>query len=372
MDAAGMSMAMGAFVAGLMLADSAFRHELEADIEPFRGILLGLFFVSVGMSINLDTILYSWWLVALAVPAVMLLKAGVLFGLARLFGSPHNDAVRVALLLPQAGEFAFVLFASASAARALWPSETALVAGIVTLTMALTPIAVMLGRHLLIAEKAEEIEEDFEGAGGSVLVIGFGRFGQIVAQVLLAREVEATFIDANAERIRQAARFGFRVYFGDGTRRDMLRAAGAGKAAIICICVDRKSVANRIADLVMREFPDAKVFARSWDRAHTLELLAKGVDYELRETYESALKFGAETLRGLGLEAGAIDDVVAEVRRLDADRLALQRSGDLYAGRFAGPREVQPEPLTEPARRGDGRRRDPGETPPAPDMRAAE
>lgn len=142
----GMSMAMGAFIAGLMLADSSFRHELEADVEPFRGILLGLFFIAVGMSIRLDTIIYSWWQVALAVPAVMLIKAAVLYGFGRLFGSRHNDSVRLALLLPQAGEFAFVLFASASAVRAIWPSETSLVAGVVTLTMALTPLSVMLGR----------------------------------------------------------------------------------------------------------------------------------------------------------------------------------------------------------------------------------
>ena len=262
----------------------------------------------------------------------MIVKAVILYGLARLFRSSHNDAVRVALLLPQAGEFAFVLFASASAVRALWPSETWMVAGIVTGTMALTPVSVMLGRYLLKPEEKEELEEDFEGAGGSVLVVGFGRFGQIVSQVLLAQQIDATVIDANAERVRQASRFGFRIYFGDGTRRDVLRAAGAERATIICICVDAKETANRIADLVMSEFPNAKLYVRSWDRAHTLELLAKGVDYELRETYEFALLFGADTLRGLGFDADEVDTLVAEVRRRDADRLALQRSGDLAAG----------------------------------------
>ena len=144
--------------------------------------------------------------------------------------------------------------------------------------------------------------------------------------------------------MRQAARFGFRIYFGDGTRRDVLRAAGAEQAAIICVCVDKADVANRIVDLVMHEFPAAKVYVRSWDRGHTLELLAKGVDYELRETYESALAFGAETLRGIGFTADEADEVVAEVRRRDADRLAVQlqrRPGDgrrcrQAAGRDAG------------------------------------
>jgi CPA2 family monovalent cation:H+ antiporter-2 len=306
------------------------------------------------MSINVDSILYSWWRIALAVPVVMLIKAAVLYGLARLFRASRNDAVRIALLLPQAGEFAFVLFASASAVRALWPSETSLVAGIVTVTMALTPFSVMLGRYLVKPEQPEQLEEDFEGAGGNVLVIGFGRFGQIVSQVLLAQHIDATVIDFDAERVRQASRFGFRIYFGDGTRRDVLRAAGAEQATIICICVDKREVTTRITDLVMAEFSNAKVFVRTWDRAHTLELLAKGVDYEMRETYESALAFGADTLRGMGVDAETTDGVVADVRRRDADRLAEQRSsGDAAVGW-----QPVPEPLVPPVKRGDGRRRE--------------
>jgi CPA2 family monovalent cation:H+ antiporter-2 len=353
MDAAGMSMAMGAFIAGLMLADSAFRHALEAEIEPFRSVLLGLFFLSVGMSINLDTILNSWWRIALAVPVVMLLKASVIYGLTRLFGSGHNDAVRTALLLPQAGEFAFVLFASASAVRALWPSETSFVAGIVTVTMALTPFALMLNRFLIRSEEGDDsIEEDFEGAGGSVLVIGFGRFGQIVSQVLLAQHIDATLIDASAERVRQASRFGFRIYFGDGTRRDVLRAAGAEKASVICVCVAKPQVSDRIVDLIKSEFPNAKVYVRSYDRTHTLELLAKGVDYEMRETFESAMVFGGEALRGLGLDPILVEEVIEDVRRRDADRITLQRSGGIHAGREEAPAApVMPEPFVRPTRR---------------------
>jgi CPA2 family monovalent cation:H+ antiporter-2 len=356
MDFAGMSMAMGAFIAGVMLADSSYRHELEANIEPFRGLLLGLFFMAVGMSINVENILYSWARIALAVPIVMLVKAVVLYAIVRLSGAVHNEAVRVALLLPQAGEFAFVLFASASAVRALWPSETALVAGIVTFTIVLTPVAGLLLPYLLRKEEDEVLEEDFEGAGGSVLLVGFGRFGQIVAQVLLARNVDATIIDANAERIRQAARFGFRIYFGDGTRRDVLRAAGAEKASIICICVDQAAVATRIAEIALAEFGNAKVYVRSWDRAHTIELLGKGVEYELRETYESAVVFGAQTLLGLGIPAAEVDATVTDVRRRDADRLALQVGGDLYApGPFGPRRDVEPEPLVAPAHRTEAR-----------------
>jgi CPA2 family monovalent cation:H+ antiporter-2 len=196
------------------------------------------------------------------------------------------------------------------------------------------------------------MEEDFEGAGGSVLVIGFGRFGQIVSQVLLAQHIEATLIDASAERVRQASRFGFRIYFGDGTRRDVLRAAGAGQASIICVCVAKPVVSDRIVDLVRSEFPNAKLYVRSYDRTHTLELLAKGVDYEIRETFESAMAFGGETLRGLGYDTDEVAAVVEEVRRRDADRLTLQRSGGVHAGGEVPPAQaLKPEPLVPPARR---------------------
>ena len=352
MEFAGLSMALGAFLAGLILADSSFRHELEADIEPFRGILFGLFFIAVGMAIDPDNLLQSWWQIGLAVLAVMTAKALILYALARIFRAKHNDAVRIALLLPQAGEFAFVLFASASAVRALWPSETAFVAGIVTVTMALTPLCVLLERFLLIKEEEETIEEDFEGAGGQVLIIGFGRFGQIVSQVVLAQHIDTTLIDSSAERVRQASRFGFRIYFGDGTRRDVLKAAGAEQASIICICVAKPDVSNRIVELVGAEFPNAKVFVRSYDRNHTIELRAKQVDYEIRETFESALAFGSETLRGLGFAADEAETLVEEVRRLDAERLEEQLGGETAGGLDAArPGGLKPEPLIRPARR---------------------
>ncbi len=234
----------------------------------------------------------------------------------------------------------------------MWPSETSLVAGIVTVTMVLTPFSLMLDRFLLRPEPDDTMEEDFEDAGGSVLVIGFGRFGQIVSQVLLARNIEATLIDASAERVRQASRFGFRIYFGDGTKRDVLRSAGAGQASVICVCVARPAVSNHIVELIRSEFPNARIFVRSHDRTHTLELLAKGVDYEIRETFESAMAFGGETLRGLGFDSEEVEAVIEEVRRRDRDRLTLQRSGGVTATGEAPPAQaLKPEPLLPPARR---------------------
>lgn len=350
-EAVGLSMAMGAFIAGVLLADSSFRHELEADIEPFRGVLLGLFFMAVGMSINVDTVLYSWWRILLFVPVLMGVKAGLLYGLNRVFGANHNDSVKVALLLPQAGEFAFVLFASAASVRALWPSDTSFVAAVVTLSIALTPLSVMLGRMLLDPDQGSPMEEDFDGAGGQVLMIGFGRFGQVVSQVLLARGTGVTIIDRDPNRIRQAARFGFRIYFGDGERRDVLRAAGAEKAAIICICVEDPDSASRILDQCRSSFPEAQTFVRTWDRTHTIDVIRKGATFELRETLESALHFGGETLRGLGLTADDVNETIQDIRQRDADRLSIQISGEAYPERhILHTNRIQPEPLTRPER----------------------
>ena len=247
---AGLSMAMGAFLAGVLLADSSYRHELQADVEPFRGILLGLFFMAVGLSLHLDVVFSSWMFILIATPAVMLIKSLLIYGLCRFSGSPHNDAVRIALVLPQGGEFGFVLFTAASAAGIFSGGLASLLIAIVTISMALTPIAAALSRFLLVEDPEEEMEEDFEGAGADVLMIGFSRFGQIAAQILLAGGRDVTVIDHSTDRVRQAASFGFRIYFGDGTRKDVLRAAGIERAKIVAVCTQGKAATDRIVDLV--------------------------------------------------------------------------------------------------------------------------
>ncbi|MGO7202976.1 monovalent cation:proton antiporter-2 (CPA2) family protein, partial [Rhizobium ruizarguesonis] len=185
MQLAGLSMAMGAFLSGVMLAESSYRHELEADIEPFRGVLLAIFFIAVGLSLELDVLADNALFVIVAVPIIMAVKAIVIYGLCRISGSPHNDAIRIAFLLPQGGEFGFVLFTAAGAVGLMSTSTASLLIAIVTLSMALTPIGAALSKRLLRGDEQEELDEDFEGAGADVLMVGFSRFGQIAAQILL-------------------------------------------------------------------------------------------------------------------------------------------------------------------------------------------
>ena len=349
MQAVGLSMAMGAFLAGVMLAESSYRHELEADIEPFRGILLATFFMAVGLSLNLDVIMDRYLLIILAVPAMMAIKAGVIYVICRISGSPHNDAIRIAFLLPQGGEFGFVLFTTASASGLLASDMASLLIVIVTLSMALTPLGSALSRRMMTKGEREVLEEDFAGAGSDVLMIGFSRFGQIASQMLLADGRDVTIIDTSADRVRQAERFGFRIYFGDGTRKDMLIAAGIERAKIVAICTHHPDVTNKIVDLVQSEFPDVRLYVRAYDRIHTLALREKGVEYEIRETLESGLLFGKRALEALGTDESIANDIRTDIRRLDEERLDIQAAQGIYAGTDKlHVRPVTPEPLLKP------------------------
>lgn len=366
MALAGFSMAMGAFIAGVLLAESNYRHELEANIDPFRGLLLGLFFIAVGLSLDVGVIADNWWIILLAAPALMLVKAAVLYPLCLLFGESRQTALRTALILPQGGEFAFVLFSAASSAAIFDGQIGSLLVSVVTLSMALTPLTAYLGRRLTGEdEELEELEEDFAGAGAGILMIGFSRFGQMAAQVLLSSGHDMTILDSSAERIKSAGRFGFRIYFGSGLRRDVLAAAGIRQAKVVLVCTNKPEITNGIVDLIRSEFPETRLYVRSYDRNHSLGLRERGVAFELRETLESALRFGGETLRELGLESERITEIVDDVRRRDAERLALQqaRGAGVGGGSVLAPSRVSPEPLTRP-RRADGAERQPRGAPP--------
>lgn len=351
MEIAGFSMAMGAFLAGLMLAESTYRHELEADIEPFRGILLGLFFMAVGLSLDLKVVFANWVLIAAAVPVIMVAKALTIYIVCLLAKVPHANALRNAFLLAQGGEFGFVLFTTAATSAIFSSSTASTLIAIVTITMALTPLFAAIPQWLITAEAPEELEEDFEGASADVLIIGFSRFGQMASQILLAGGRSVTILDHSADRIRQASRFGFRIYFGDGTRKDVLQSAGIEKAKIVSVCTQKKEVTDRIVDLIQSEFPSVRIFARSYDRVHTISLRARGIEFETRETLESALFFGRSMLERLGVpEADAIE-IADDIRRRDEARLAAQAVEGILAGKeYLLTKPVQPEPLIEPRR----------------------
>jgi glutathione-regulated potassium-efflux system protein KefB len=352
MQKAGMSMALGAFLAGVLLAESNYRHELEADIEPFRGLLLALFFMGIGMSIDLAVVRANVWLILVAAVVITALKAGIVWLLFRATCVREADALRAGSVLTAAGEFAFVLIPLGGSLGVLDARQASILTAIAAITMLLGPLVATLTETLLRRLKPLDAREpdDFSDARGSVLVIGFGRFGQIVSQCLLAEAIDVTTIDNDPEMIQDAAGFGFKVYYGDGTRLDVLRAAGAGDARLIAVCIDNREAASRVVDLVHAEFPGTKLYVRSFDRRHTLQLIAKGVDFELRETYESALVFGRSTLEALGIDSERAAATEQFVRSRDLDLLAVQQAEGLSAGADLLRTRMVHEPLSTPAR----------------------
>jgi len=352
MQKAGMSMALGAFLAGVLLAESNYRHELEADIEPFRGLLLALFFMGIGMSIDLAVVRANVWLILVAAVVITALKAGIVWLLFRATCVREADALRAGSVLTAAGEFAFVLIPLGGSLGVLDARQASILTAIAAITMLLGPLVATLTETLLRRFKPLDAREpdDFSDARGSVLVIGFGRFGQIVSQCLLAEAIDVTTIDNDPEMIQDAAGFGFKVYYGDGTRLDVLRAAGAGDARLIAVCIDNREAASRVVDLVHAEFPGTKLYVRSYDRRHTLQLIAKGVDFELRETYESALVFGRSTLEALGIDSERAAATEQFVRSRDLDLLAVQQAEGLSAGADLLRTRMVHEPLSTPAR----------------------
>ncbi len=334
MQLGGLSAAMGAFLAGVLLSESSFRHQLEADVEPFRGILLGLFFLAVGMSLDLAVIRANLGMIAVSVVAFMALKALAIFAIARAFGADRREALERTALMAQGGEFAFVLYSAAAAVGLIDAEANAVMTAIVILSMTLTPLVVLIHDRLVKPPAASmDGVERAENLSADVLVIGFGRVGQIVSQPVLARGYSIAMIETDTEMIRVAAEFGFKVHYGDGSRLDILHAAGAATARAIVVAVDDREAATQIATLVRAEFPLTPVIARAFDRTHALELVRAGVEHQARETFESALVLGGMTLEALGEAQDTAAEVVEEVRRRDEERFGLQICGDIYSGR---------------------------------------
>ena len=335
MQVSGLSMAMGAFLAGVLLSESTFRHQIEADIEPFRGLLLGLFFLGVGMSLDLSVVAQNWQLILSGVLAMMFAKALMIYIVARITKSSHTEALDRALLMAQGGEFAFVLFSTAVSAQVIDNTVKSNLTAIIVLSMVLTPILGIVFKRF--TETKDQINLDnvniAEGLSGSVLMIGFGRFGQVTSQLLLARGVDVTIIDNDIDMIQNAEKFGFKIYYGDGCRLDILHASGAATAQAIVVCVDSKETTNRIVKLVTHEFPLAKLLVRSYDREHSLYLVKQKVDYMIRETFESAIKFGGVILQELGVDEDEVQRIADEIRERDNERFETEiAADDVYAG----------------------------------------
>ncbi|EOQ73339.1 monovalent cation:proton antiporter-2 (CPA2) family protein [Acinetobacter lactucae] len=335
MQVSGLSMAMGAFLAGVLLSESTFRHQIEADIEPFRGILLGLFFLGVGMSLDLSVVAQNWQLIVSGVIALMFVKALMIYIVARITKSPHTEALDRALLMAQGGEFAFVLFSAALSAQVIDSTIKSNLTAIVVLSMVLTPIVGIIFKRFTQTKTNISLENInvADGLSGSVLMIGFGRFGQVTSQLLLARGVDVTIIDNNIDMIQNAEKFGFKIYYGDGCRLDILHTSGAATAQAIVVCVDSKETTNRIVELVTHEFPLAKLLVRSYDREHSLHLVKQKVDFMIRETFESAIKFGEVILQELGVDEDEVVRISEEIRDLDNERFETEiAADDVYAG----------------------------------------
>ncbi|WP_295856453.1 NAD-binding protein, partial [uncultured Xylophilus sp.] len=293
--------------------------------------------------------------------AAMVLKGAGIYAIARLARARHPEALERAALMAQGGEFAFVLYGAAAATGIVETRVNALLTAAVILSMAFTPLAVMALRWLLPKKAAPDLSgvrtvDDGARAGdafGKVMVIGFGRFAQIACQSLLARGIDVTIIENDTDMIRAAARFGFHAYYGDGTRMEVLRASGAGDARALLVCTDDRHATLSIVEQARQAFPLVPVLARAYDRQHAIDLIHAGVDFQLRETFESAMAFGAEALRRMGETEDTIAEVAEDVRRRDIERLELQIAGGIQQGRdLMHHQRWTPTPLTRPQRSG--------------------
>ncbi len=333
MEVLGLSTALGAFIAGVMLAESPYRHELESDIDPFRSILLGLFFLSVGLLLDLNVLVERPLFIVGMAAGVVAIKTAVLFGLARAFGMNAGRAITLGLLLSQGGEFGFVLFAQATDAMLIDAEVASVFGAVVTLSMATTPFLMKLIDRVDTRLDARDAELDGPEKSGetNAIVVGYGRFGQTVAQMLMARGIPVTIIDSKPEQIEIVATFGQKIFYGDGTRVDLLRTAGAETAEAILFCQDGVDFdAERLA-LVRDAFPNASVLVRVFDRKQAIALNDSGVGL-YRDVFETAVTMGRDALRALKVPAHDVRSIEEEYRWRDKDRLEQQAAtGDLHA-----------------------------------------
>ena len=332
MEWLGLSTALGAFVAGVMLADSPYRHELEADVEPFRSILLGLVFLAVGMMLDLSAIAERPLFVVAMALALIAIKTLVIMGLALAFRMAWRPALALGVLLSQGGEFGFVLFAQAQQAFLVAPEAASLFGAIITLSMATTPFLMMATQGMRSAPVSKEVRGGPVADGSNAIIVGYGRFGQTVAQMLNAQGIAVTLVDNDIEMIDVAGSFGAKVYYGDGTRLDLLRQAGAADAELILFCLDGDQLEPEFLEGVHEAFPRASIFVRAYDRRALLKLRDAPVAGTVRELLDSAVRMARMAMERVGVDAEEINRTEDLYRARDHERLKAQlESGDLRA-----------------------------------------
>lgn len=321
MNALGLSMALGTFIAGVLLAESEYRHELEISIEPFKGLLLGLFFISLGMELNIGIFYIHLAEVLIGVLLLVTIKSVVLYSLARIFGLRCSVRLQFAGVLSQGGEFAFVLFSAAGAQQVLQPNSLSLLLVVVTLSMMTTPLLMQIIDHILArrynAKDEDEETPHVEDDEPQVIIVGFGRFGQMIGRLLMANKMRITVLERDVSAISVLRRYGYKVYYGDATELELLRAAGAGKAQSIVITCNEPEDTLAVVRLCQQHFPNLSILARARGRVEAHELLQVGVTQFSRETFSSALELGSKTLVALGMHPHQAYRAQQHFRRLD-------------------------------------------------------
>ncbi len=326
MDALGFSMALGTFIAGVLLAESEYRHELEIAIDPFKGLLLGLFFISVGMALNLGVLYTHIFWVVLGVVVLVAVKAGVLYGLSWFFGLRSSERLQFSGVLSQGGEFAFVLFSTASSQKLFSGDQMPLLLVTVTLSMMTTPLLMkvvdaILARRFNVADDENDEKPYVEDDQPQVIIVGFGRFGQVIGRLLMANKMRITVLERDISSVSLMRKYGYKVYYGDATELELLRSAGAETAKSIVITCNEPEDTMKVVHLCQQHFPHLAILARARGRVEAHELLQAGVTQFSRETFSSALELGRKALMTLGMHPHQAHRAQLHFRRLDMSML---------------------------------------------------
>lgn len=325
MEMVGLSMALGAFIAGVFLSESEYRHELEADLEPFKGLLMGLFFVSVGMAVNLTLLMEKPLLIFALTFAYMLIKGLIIFTVGRVMKFQNRSSADLAVFLLQGGEFAFVILGVGQAAEVVTPNWAQMLTLIVTLSMILSPLWIMANTKIqekLEEDRSEKDYDRFDDTKSQIIIAGFGRVGQVFGRILRGQNIEFTAIEHDPEQIELLRRFGNKVYYGDASRQEILEAAGVKDARYFVIAVDDVQTSNDIAQTLREGYPHLKIFARARNRQHNFDLLEAGVPFIRRETMDSSLSLTKQLLVEMGLPHRQAESVIDRFRL--HDELMLQ------------------------------------------------